>query len=167
MKRQQERKAAMRDLSREAVRSRISKLYDEWKYDEAIAFAKENDVPSERTHVPLTEATLAKQADATIKHLISKGLSFDQAATVAHRAEAVEKSRTAPATTARYYQSRPGDNGDGMDDVDWNDPVAASKAHRAEQAAKAQSRQGSHQDENTRPRRRQTSANLNPKPLSP
>jgi hypothetical protein len=52
--------------------------------------------------------------------------------------------------------------------VDWNDPVQATKAYRAEKAAKArQSDQGSHQDENTRDRRRPTGARLNPKAVSP
>jgi hypothetical protein len=52
--------------------------------------------------------------------------------------------------------------------VDWNDPVAATKAYRAEKEMKLrQSDQGSHEDENTRDRRRQTSENLNPKAVSP
>jgi hypothetical protein len=40
--------------------------------------------------------------------------------------------------TVRYYQTKPGDNGDGMDNVDWSNDVEATKAHRAEQARKAQ-----------------------------
>jgi hypothetical protein len=94
------------------------------------------------------------------------------------------KSRTNPTTTARYYQSKPGDNGDGMDDVDWpdeegsgglldwskidwNNTEQAAKAHRAEQARKArEADMGSHQDENTGPRS-VTGARLNPKAVSP
>jgi hypothetical protein len=86
--------------------------------------------------------------------------------------------------TVRYYQSKPGDNGDGLDEsgwsanVDWNDDKQATAAYRAEKARKAESAAGdaarssesdvgSHQGENTRGRRRVSGASINPKPLSP
>jgi hypothetical protein len=143
-----------RDLSPKAVRERIAKVMDEWRYDQAIAYVQKND-RAEPTHHSVSEQTLAKQAAATISHLVAKGMSFDQAATVAHHAEKLAKRGQ---NTVRYYQVTPGNNGDGMDGVDWNDDIAATKAHRAEQARKTESAQGSHTGENGRRSRNVTAA---------
>jgi hypothetical protein len=86
-----------------------------------------------------------------------------QTDTALGNAHEVAKSR---ASTARYFQSKPGDNGDGMDNIDWSDDKQATAAYRAEKARK-EGDQGSHEDKNTRARRKQTGEHINPGPVSP
>jgi hypothetical protein len=61
----------------------------------------------------------------------------------------------------KVLHAEPGDKNDGMDSVDWNDDKQATAVYRKEKAAKRESDQGSHQDENRRGRRGMTSARLN------
>jgi hypothetical protein len=71
-------------------------------------------------------------------------------------------------TTAEYYQRTPGSNGDGMDRIDWSSDVEATKAYRAEKAAKELASERHNEGRlNTGSERRVSGANVNPKPLSP
>ena len=84
---------------------------------------------------------------------------------VAEEAELLAK-RVDNAGYGRQYA--PGQNGDGMDQIDWNDDRAATKAYRAEKARKArEADEGSHQTENRRPRRSITGEGLNGGKIAP
>jgi hypothetical protein len=74
-----------------------------------------------------------------------------------------KRSRVDASGYGRQYA--PGQNGDGMDQVDWSNDVEATKAYRAEKARKA--RDGSHESENARGRREVSGASINGGKISP
>jgi hypothetical protein len=84
------------------------------------------------------------------------------------RANSPKVQHAEPDRAGSGSQSKPGHNGDGMDEVDWNDDEQATKAYRAKKARKEVGNDmGGHQTENRRSRRAVTGDSVNDGPISP